>query len=149
MSIRLAYLKVAEKARKLSGPSFADIRHKLTVRKRTWSGDYVGDGTSSDEDLVLPPHYPIRPLTQQEVYSANGQYILGDIYVNHITPSDGAGTGYTKEQLNPTITTNKVDVIYIVTDTDGEINGEYTCIDFQKYRPFSIRLVLRRRSSPP
>jgi len=149
MSIRLKFLKVAEAARRLSGPAFADIRCTVTIRKRTWSGYAPGDGTYVDEDLVLPPHYPVRPVNSQDVFGSAGRYEIGDISVNHITPSDGNGTGYTREQLKPTVTANNVEIIYVVRDMDGELEGEYRCIEYQQLRPFSARLILRRLASTP
>lgn len=147
MSIRLAMLAAVEAARKLSGPTFADIRvNQLTVRTRTWSGTRLGLGTSTDSDLVLPPHYPIRYLTAQEVFSSAGSYEVGDILVDHVTPSDGNGTGYTPEQLRPTITENNVEVIYLLTGTHA---GEYRCMDLRTYRAFTTQLVLRRRGTTP
>lgn len=147
MSLRTSLLKAADRFRKISGPDFADIRiNQLTVRTRTWSGSVVGEGTYTDSDLVLPARYPVRAMTQQDVFGDAGRYELGDIYVNHITPSDGAGTGYTKAQLLPDVTTNNVEIIHVITGPDG---GNYRCIDFQNYRPFSIRLVLRRLASSP
>lgn len=103
----------------------------------------VGDGTYTDSDLVLPAHYPVRHLTGQEVYSAAGAYEVGDILVDHITPSDGAGTGYTLAQLKPVVTTNNIELIHLITGTDG---GEYRCIEARHYRAFTIQLVLRKRA---
>jgi hypothetical protein len=147
MSLRTQLLPAVEAARKLTGPSFADVRvNQLTIRKRTWSGSRIALGDPTDEDLVLPPHYPIRYMTAQEIFSAGGLYETGDVLVDHITPSDGAGTGYTLEQLRPVVEANNVDVIYILTGTHA---GEYRCIDVRTYRAFTSQLVLRRRATTP
>lgn len=106
-------------------------------------------GTPTDVDLVLPPHYPIRVVTEVEVNSAGGQVELGDLIVDHITPSDGAGTGYTVEQLKPTVMTDNVEIIYRVTDIDGTFDGEYSGVDIRRFRPFTYQLFLRRRTNTP
>ncbi len=144
MSLRTSLLAVCEAARSLSGPDFADIRVNFcTIRTRTWSGGLLGSGTSTDVDLVLPPHYPVRRVSSQEVYSSAGFYEVGDVIVDHITPSDGGSVGYTPEQLRPVVTSNDTEILYLLT---GSHSGEYRVIDIRTYRPFTYQLVLRRRS---
>jgi hypothetical protein len=149
VSLRKSLLAAVENARKLSGPTFADIRHKVTIRKRVWSGEYLRDGTATDTDLVLAQHYPVRHVSQAEVASSGGEYTLEDLIVNHITPTNGAGVGYTDEQLAPTVTDNKTEVIYLVHDADGNLRGEYSLAELRWPRPFSKQLVLRRRRTTP
>lgn len=147
MSLRTSLLKAVESARALSGPTFADIRvNQLTIRTRTWSGSYVGLGTPTDSDLVLPAHYPIRFISAHEINAAAGQYEMGDLLVDHITPSDGVDVGYTPEQLRPTVTTNNVEIIYVIT---GPHAGEYSCAELRTFRPFTYQLVLRRKTTTP
>lgn len=147
MSFRTALLATVAAARALSGPSGYDIRtNQVTVRTRTWDGEYIGDGDYTDEDLVLPAHYPVRYLTSGEVSSSGGNYRLDDILVNHITPSDGDTVGYTPEQLRPTVTDNNVEILYVVT---GPLAGEYTLVEFRPHRPFTYQLVLRRTRATP
>lgn len=147
MSIRKSLIPVVAKIRALAGPTFADVRiNQLTIRTRTWSGAYPQDGTYTDSDLVLPPHFPIRRIESAEVRGVDGAYETGDIIVDHITPSDGAGTGYTLAQLAPRPTTNNVEIIYLIT---GEHPGEYALVDARSYRSFTYQLVLRRRLTTP
>ncbi len=147
MSLRSGLLKVVDAARNLAGPVFADIRtHRLIIRTRTWSGAYVKLGTPTDVELALPARYPVRYLSSQEINSAAGQYEVGDVIVDHITPSDGAGVGYTPEQLKPTVTTNNVELFYIL---DGPHAGEYACVELRTFRPFTYQLVLRRKTTTP
>ncbi len=147
MSLRTSLLKVCEQFRTLSGPDFADIRvNSLTIRTRTWSGNRIGLGTTSDSDLVLPPHYPVRHLTAQEIFSSSGLYETGDIIVDHITPTDGASVGYSALQLRPVITSDNVEVLYVIEGTHA---GIYRAIDIRTYRPFTSQLILRRRADDP
>lgn len=147
MSFRTSILAAVEAARSISGPSGLDIRtHQLTIRKRTWSGGAIDVGTPTDEDLVLPPHYPVRLVKASEVNSAAGNYEVGDVIVRHITPSDGAGTGYTPLQLKPRITAHGQEVIYVLTGPHG---GEYGLVEIRTHRPFSYDLVLRRSLRTP
>lgn len=137
-------MAVADAARTLSGPTGLDIRtNQLTIRTRTWSGTYLRDGTATDVDLVLPARYPVRRVSAHEMAASAGVYELGDLSVAHITPFDGVSVGYTQAQLNPTITSNKVEVIYVIT---GSHAGNYSLKECQTYRPFSYRLILTRRA---
>lgn len=143
------FLAVADAFRSISGPSAFDIRrNQLTITTRTWTGPSgrVGDTSSSDSNLVLPAYYPIRFMTEQEVSQDAGRYEMGDVLVDHVTPSNGAGVGFTPLQLNPDVTADNVEVIYTIT---GPLNGDYSLVDGQFHRPFSYRLVLRRRSTRP
>lgn len=147
MSLRTGLLAVVAAARALTGPTGFDVRvNQLTIRTRTWSGTYVGQGTSTDADLVLPAHFPIRYLTEQEINSASGQYEMGDILVDHITPSDGASVGYTPAQLHPTVTANNVELMYLITGTHA---GEYAFLELRSFRAFTHQLVLRRSTRTP
>ena len=144
MSLRTSLLAVVEAARKISGPTGVDIRvDQLTIRTRTWSGTRLRLGTDTDVDLVLPANYPIRLIASHEVHADVGRYEYGDILVNHITPSDGAGVGYTPAQLKPAVTTDNVEILYIIT---GSHAGTYELVEARTYRPFTYQLVLRRRT---
>lgn len=147
MSLRTNLLKVIEHARALTGPTGFDIRiNQLTIRTRTWSGSILRQGVATDSDLIIPAIYPIRLITEQELNSAGGQYEVGDILVDHITPTDGAGVGYTPTQLRPVVTSDNVEVIYVIT---GPHSGEYDLIDLRTYRPFTWQIVLRRKITIP
>jgi len=138
---------MVDRARSIAGPTGLDIRtNTLTIRTRTWSGSSLGEGTATDSDLVLAPHYPIRYITAAEVLSSGGQYEIGDLAVNHITPSNGAGVGYTPAQLKPVVLTDNVEVIYLIVGAHG---GEYVLKTLETYRPFSFRLVLSRSTVTP
>lgn len=147
MSFRTSLLASIDRIRSISGPTGLDIRtNQLTIRTRTWSGSVLQEGTATDVDLVLPARYPIRLIKEAEIPASGGEYEAGDITVNHITPSNGAGVGYTPAQLNPDVTEDNVEVRYIIT---GSHAGEYKLLDCQTFRPFSYKLVLRRRSNVP
>lgn len=149
MGFRKTFLPLAEQFRKISGPSFADIRHQITIRRRVWSGTYIREGTATDTDLVLPAHYPIRHITAAEVSASGGAYTTEDLLVNHVTPSDGLTTGYTDAQLAPAVTDRKTEVFYVITNSDGVLAGEYTLVELRWPRPFTKQLVLRRRLTTP
>jgi len=122
------------------------LPNQLTIRTRTWSGSYIRQGTATNSDLVLPAVFPIRYMNSTEIEGSAGHYEAGDVLVDHITPSDGAGNGYTPAQLNPAVTTDNVEVIYIIT---GDHPGEYSFQELRTYRPFTYQLVLRRKLTTP
>jgi hypothetical protein len=147
MSFRTDFYPLLDELRSLAGPSEFDIRlNQLTIRTRTWSGTIVGEGTSTDSDLVLPAHYPVRFMTAQEISSAAGEYEVSDLLVDHITPFDGVSVGYTKDQLRPQPTSDNVEIIYILT---GSHAGDYHCMEIRNYKAFTTQLVLRRRGETP
>jgi hypothetical protein len=147
MSFRTDLLAAVEAARSVAGPEGLDVRtNQLTIRTRTWSGSALGDGTTTDVDLVLPAHYVIRQITTDEISSSGGDYEVGDLLVNHITPSDGAGTGYTPQQLKPHNMANNVEVLYLIA---GDHSGEYCLKELRTSRAFSYAVVLRRRRTTP
>ncbi len=147
MSFRLGILAAVDAIRSIAGPTGLDIRTNfVTVRTRTWSGSVLGQGTPTDSDLVLNPWYPVRYITAAEVATSGGQYEVGDILVDHITPSNGSSAGYTPEQLKPTVTTDNVEILYVIVGSHG---GEYVIRTLETYRPFSYRLVLSRSTATP
>lgn len=143
MSFRTNLLAVADAARALSGPSVLDIRtNQLTIRNRTWDGPYIREGAYTDSDLVLPAQYPIRRVSSEEIDASGGSYFTADLIVNHITPYDGVSVGYTPQQLDPKITDEHVETLYIIT---GPQSGTYTLVDSRFEHPFSYQLVIRRQ----
>lgn len=143
MSFRTDLLATVDAARAISGPAGLDIRtNQLTIRTITWSGKYARDGViDSTQDTVLPAYYPIRFIRGEEIEASGGQYTLNDVLVNHITPSNGLGVGFTPEQLNPPKATDNVETIYVIT---GPMGGNYALVDCRTHRPFTYQLVLRR-----
>ncbi len=146
MTLRDRLLHVAEGARRYASNVTGIRINRLTVRTRTWDGPRVGEGDFVDSDLELPAIYPVRHLTSQEVNSSAGQYEIGDIKVDHVTPRGNTAIGYTMQDLAPVVTTNNVEIIYVIT---GEHPGEYALVDIRTYRPFTSQLILRRRATTP
>lgn len=138
--------KLADGARQYASDLTGIRTNRVTIRKRTWSGTRLRLGDPTDVDLELPARYPVRYLTGQEISSSAGQYETGDVLVRHITPSNGASVGYPAAQLQPAITTNNVELIYLLV---GEHAGEYTLIDLRTFKPFSYEMVLRRKTTTP
>lgn len=139
--MRPSLLRIAERARAFAS-NLTQIRtNQVTIRTRTWSGAKVRYGTSSDSDLVLPARYPVRDVSTMNTFTSGGFYELEDLLVDHITPFDGGSVGYTPEQLHPVVTTDNVEVIYILSGPDA---GHYSCVSLITTRPFTYQLVLRK-----
>lgn len=150
MSLRTALLKTADKVRAIaSKPSIDERTTSVTIRRRVTSGGQlgrVGDGGGvSSTDLVLSPRPKVREVSQREITGSGGRYQAGDVKVGPITPTYSAG-GYTEEQLAPRVTTNGVEIRYVLA---GGITGEYSRIDLSTDRSHSWFLVLRRTRSTP
>ena len=148
MSLHDDLLAVVDEVRNVLSPTELDqIRHQVTIRTRTWSGGAKGIGTATDVDLVLPQKFRVDPMTIADVSGSGGNYEIGDIQVRHITPTNADHTvGFTPEQLDPTITTDAQEVLYVVT---GPHAGEYALQDLRNFKNYSWTLVLRRRNTTP
>lgn len=152
MSLRTALLRVADRVRAISGPTRLDQRpHQLTIITRTWSGGYKGTGTATESAVLLPPHFPIRQVSTREIASSGGRYELGDVAVDNITPEyidprDGQTKGFNPNVLNPVVTRNGIEIVYRIA---GPHAGDYQLVELQSWRPYSYRLVLRRRIDTP
>jgi hypothetical protein len=142
VSFRTSFLGLADGLRKLQGATGFDVAtSQLTIRKRLWAGGAAGTpGGYTDTDLALPQHYKIRTVTAREVAGSGGVLLEGDIKVGPITPSDGAGVGYTPAQLRARATSPGEEIIYVVT---GALAGDYTCVDANFSRAFGYMLTLR------
>lgn len=117
------------------------------MRVRTYPGGVrTPDVTPTDSDLVLNQYYRVRELNQKEVADAGGRLEDGMIQVGPITPSNGAGVGYTIAQIAPDETADGIEVYYILT---GAIVGEYARVSVNTYRPFRYELILTRRRTTP
>jgi hypothetical protein len=147
MSFRTGILPAIARIRALTGPDGFDIRmNQVTIAVRTWSGARLHQGSATDATTVLPQHFPVKHLEQREIANSGGVYEMGDILVDHITPTDGADVGYSPTQLKPTITTDNQERVYILTGTHA---GEYALVELRTFRPFTWQLVLRRRLTTP
>ena len=144
MGLRDELNAVADDVRALAGSADIDERPTtVTIRTRTWSGGRVRNGTSTDVDVVLTPTPKVRQITQREIYGAGGLYRDGDIRIGPITPaytaSSGSG-GYTVAQLAPVITTDGVELLYILA---GQMTGEHKLVNLDNGKAHAWFLVVR------
>lgn len=120
----------------------------LTIKVRTHIGTPGVDGYV-DEDLVISPKPRIREVSTREISGSGGRYTAGDLRIDKITPqyTDASGThGYTPEQIDPTIATRGVDVVYVIT---GTLAGDYALVDAKVDRNFGYTIVVTRKRSTP
>lgn len=141
-------LAFVDQVRSLRGPTRFDIQlNQLSIIRRTWSGEFAREGVVVSEDvLTLPKKYPTRYLTQAQMDGTAGSYTTEDILVDHITPTDGNGAGWTREQLMPTKNSNSEEIIYRL---EGSHTGEFGVVELRALRPFTWQLVLRRDLTHP
>lgn len=135
------------------GSAMNVITSQLTVLLQQWSGGARDKGVANVlSSLTLPPIYPIRLVTVEEVEESGGRFKVGDVKVTHITPFDGVSTGYTAAQLNPVIPPGSVGMerIYrIAALQPAGISGDYELRAGQFDRTFSYYLVLQNLVTTP
>jgi len=148
MSFRTDFLSVVDSIRAIAGPSGFDIRtSQLTIRTRIYTnGRRNSTDTYVDTDLVLAQFYKVRQMTTREIAGSGGAYELGDIVVGPITPSDGAGVGYTEAQLDPRTAVDGTEFIYVLT---GAHAGKYNLKELRSTSAFHYTLVLTREETSP
>lgn len=139
---------IADELRNIASPSELDqIRHQVTIRTRTWSGGARGLGTSSDSDFALPQKFRVDLMKVAEISTSGGLYEVGDVVVRHITPNVGTDSiGFTKAQLKPSVTSNAVELIYVIS---GPHAGTYRLVELRTWKNYSWELVLRRDTAQP
>lgn len=144
----------------LMGPSaFNTVVSQLSIITQTWGsvgsgGPVRGAGAPMVmSTLTLGQYYPIRQLSAQEIANSGGRYRQGDLIVEQITPSNGAGVGetpvgYTPDQLDPAraFTSSAQEAIYRLS---GETSGDYELREGRFDDAFSYSLVLRLRETTP
>jgi hypothetical protein len=158
MTLRDSLLRTADKVRNIR-LTLDQEPHGVTIRTRTWAGGAIDADPPvtlpatppfADVDLVLPRKHPVRQLTTREISNSGGAYEIGDMMVDHITPTYhstfGSG-GFTVAQLDPKAQKNGVEVYAILTD--GQHQGEYAVKEVRSARAYTIQLVLGRRLTTP
>lgn len=135
-------LAVVDRVRPIAAPIRTTA---VTIIKRTWTGDQVRDGTSTDVSLALPPYVKVVELSNKEIANSGGKYLDGDVRVGPVTPSyltdQGVAGGFTVADLQPDADTDSQEIIYLLT---GACAGEYRLLSSLASRPFRYELTLRR-----
>lgn len=134
---------IADRARRIAVP----IRTcTVSIRKATWSGDQVGDGTATfGPALALPTYVKVREITSKEVAASGGKFEEEDLMVGPITPSFGSG-GLKLSDIIPDALSDKEAIEYTVA---GAVNGIYRLFGSTEAKPFRCMLTLRRTRKTP
>jgi hypothetical protein len=131
-------------------PTALDLRPTLVVlRRTTWSGREVGDGTASYSDMPLTPRPNVRDIKSNEINASAGRYQSGDVMLEGITPAYTLGVlagGYTEAQLAPVSVQSNVEYVWALS---GFYEGEYQYVSTHTRGLFSHDVVLRRRLTTP
>ena len=128
--------------------AFGLRQNGLSVVTRTWTGGLGPPNSFVDAVLAISPTPRIRDVSMRELVGSGGQYQVGDIRVDRITPAYTVGAvsgGYTAAQLVPTGSA-LVEIIYRVT---GPLAGDYLHVDDSLDRNFGYTLVIRRTNRTP
>lgn len=142
------------------GPKGLDLTpYFVTVRTRTWASGRIGkpDHTSAsytDSDLCLPPHFPIRQISNREISESGGRFERGDVIVEDISPAAGCGVGYTARQLKPLVPNDGVQILYVIAtvnprETEDGLTGFFNLREGQFDDWQYYQLVLRRTRETP
>lgn len=139
----------------------------VTIETRVWAGGRIGRSTKTVQrqlQLAPPPasgdvqgptpYYKVRQVTQREIASSGGRYEQGTVVIGPITPyytrPDGTTGGFLEADLNPVITSQGTEVVYVLTavDTVG-INGEYVLVDLERDSGLHFIVFANRRRVTP
>lgn len=160
MSIRDDLLPVVDQLRALPN-EFGLRRYAVTIRRRVWSGAYPGDGTPSDQDIVITPVPRVRnsfssatlsPQAMQYIL-ANGNVIDDRYYkIDRITPAyvnNGVPGGYTPKQLRTVASPDlkNVEEIVVLVGDDG-LKRDCVQVSFEQDRSFGYTMLVHESDRP-
>jgi hypothetical protein len=160
MSLRDDLLPVVDDVRLIPG-DFGFRRYGVTIRRRVWSGNFAGDGTPTDQDIVLSPiprvrnsfsSASLRPETLQYILANGG--VIDDRYyqIDRITPayvSNGVAGGYSAQQLRlkPPTDAKNVECIVVLVGDDG-FKRDCEQVTFEQDRAFKYAMLVRESDRP-
>lgn len=116
----------------------------VVIRTRTWVGARSAGADYVDELLPLTnPRPRVRVLSTREVAASGGRYEMGDLRIDKITPyfAGPPAGGYTPAQLDPPVSSENVEVTYVVT---GAFAGEYALEANNTDRALGYSVVVKR-----
>lgn len=161
-NLRDSLLPVIDQLRGMP-PTFGLRRFSVTIRRRTWSGSYVGDpaGSATDSDIVITPIPRVRQVfsaaslryEQLQYIAANGNVIDDRYYtIDRITPSyvnNGTPGGYSAQQLrlvaDPDL--HNVESIVVLVGDDG-FKRECVQKTFAEDRAFGYSMLVHETDRP-
>lgn len=159
-TLRDNLLSVVDGLRQLP-QAFGLRRYAVTIRRRLWSGAFIGDGTPTNVDIVLTPiprvrnsfaTASLRPDVLQYLL-ANGNVVDDRIYkIDRITPAyvnNGVTGGYTPQQLRvePPIDPQNVETIVVLVGDDGQ-KRECVQVLFEQDRAFGYSMLVKETDRP-
>jgi uncharacterized protein YjdB len=135
-------------------------RFQVTLRRRVWSGGKdVGDGTPTNQDIVITPSPKVRfqsPDARQMQYLLTSGGSIRDRYylINKITPAyvdplTGLSGGYSPDQLRLRVGPDLVNVeaIVVLVGDDG-MKRECTQILLEDDRSFGYSMLCQEVDRP-
>lgn len=157
MSLRDDLLPVVDLGNQLA-QDFGLSRFAVTIRRRTWSGTRIGDGTPTNQDLVMSPPPTVTfksPFREQmTAIMASGGTIRDRYYeISDITPAytnaDGSTAGYTPEQLRLTVGPDlgTVECVVVLVGDDG-MARECKQVIFEDGDPFAYSMIVQETDNP-
>lgn len=159
-TLRDALLPIFSQLRQLP-VDFGLRRFTVTVRRRTWSGTFIGDGTATDQDIAITPMPRVRQVfspgsmrpEQLQSLLANGNVIDDRYYkIDRITPaytSNGTSGGYSAQQLRlimpPDATLSEYLVVLV-----GDDGFKRECVQttFAEDRAFGYSMLVHETDRP-
>lgn len=160
-TLRDALLPVFSELRQLP-VDFGLRRYSVTIRRRVWSGAYPGDGTPTNQDIVIAPLPRVRnsfssaSLSQSamQYILANGNVIDDRYYrIDKITPAfveDSGNTGgYSPQQLRtrPSPSSTAVEEIVVLVGDDG-LRRDCVQVTFEQDRAFGYTMLVHETDRP-
>lgn len=143
--------------------AFGLRRYTVTIRRIVWSGQYPGDGSPADQDIVITPIPRVRnaaPKTgslkpeSMQFLLANGNIIDDRFYqIDRITPAfvDASGNpgGYTPQQLRTQASPDvkNIEELVILVGDDG-VRRDCVQVSLEIDRAFGYSMMVHETDRP-
>lgn len=157
MSVRDSILPAIDAAQAVIA-SLGLQRFAVTLRRRSWSGTRIGDGTPTNQDIVLSPTPTVEfksPFREQMTGIMTSGGTIRDRYyqISDITPQytklDGSIGGYTPAQLRLEVPSelSNVEAVVVLVGDDG-VARECKQVIFEDSDPFGYSMVVQEVENP-
>ncbi len=139
-------------------PDYLGFRlHNVTVVQRVWSGQQIGDGTSTSTSFPLRVNkganpVKVRLVSQKESVASGGVYSVEDLVVGPMTPPyPGSTADHTDPSIfDPPTGSQPTEFFFNVTGPGYRSEGEWFALREKHVdKPLRYTLILKKTGEQP